>query len=63
MVSLLDTRLGSLTDHNDEADTLMAAAEETNALTLPTDNGMQLWRYLDTPTYRRLVRAQDALYR
>lgn len=61
--SLLDARLGNLTDHNDEAEALMAAADETNAVTLPTDNGLQLWRYLDTPKYRRLVRAQDTLYR
>lgn len=63
MVSLLDTRLSNLTDHNEEADTLMAAADETNAVTLPTDNGMQLWRYFNTPDYRKLVQAQDSLYK
>lgn len=63
MTSLLDARIGNLTDHNDEADALMAAAEDSNEVTLPLDNGMRLWRYINTPKYRKLVRAHDTLYR
>lgn len=62
-VSLLDSRLGNLVDHNDEADALMAAADVANAVTLPLDNGIQLWRYMDTPKYRKMVKAQDTMYR
>lgn len=63
VTNLLDTRLGNLLDANDEANALISASDITNVVTLPTDNGMQLWRYMDTPKYRKLVKAQDTLYR
>ncbi|KAG0718437.1 Cytochrome P450 302a1, mitochondrial [Chionoecetes opilio] len=63
ITSLLDVRLGNLTDHNEEVEALMEAAQESNNLTIPTDNGLQLWHYVDTSMYRRLVRAQDTMYR
>ena len=63
ITSLLDVRLGNLTDYNQEVEELMEAAQETTSLTLPLDNGLQLWHYVDTPKYRRMVRAQDTMYR
>ncbi|XP_053955018.1 cytochrome P450 302a1, mitochondrial [Anastrepha ludens] len=38
---------------------LMRAAETTNSSILPTDQGLPLWRYFETPTYRRLRKAQE----
>ncbi|XP_002009150.3 cytochrome P450 302a1, mitochondrial [Drosophila mojavensis] len=37
---------------------LMHAAETTNSCILPTDQGLQLWRFIETPSYRKLRRAQ-----
>ncbi|XP_034655210.1 cytochrome P450 302a1, mitochondrial [Drosophila subobscura] len=38
---------------------LMHAAETTNSCILPTDQGLQLWRLMETPSYRKLRRAQS----
>lgn len=38
---------------------LIDAAETTNTCVLPTDQGLQLWRWIETGTYRRLRRAQE----
>ena len=38
---------------------LMAAAEETNSLILPLDQGFQLWRLFETPEYRKLRKSQE----
>ncbi|ALC43029.1 dib [Drosophila busckii] len=38
---------------------LMHAAETTNSCILPTDQGLQLWRFVETPSYRKLRRAQS----
>ena len=37
---------------------LMESAEITNSCILPTDQGFQLWRFFETPTYRKLRKAQ-----
>ncbi|XP_017060005.1 cytochrome P450 302a1, mitochondrial isoform X2 [Drosophila ficusphila] len=37
----------------------MHAAETTNSCILPTDQGLQLWRFLDTPNFRKLSQAQS----
>lgn len=37
----------------------MHAAETTNSCILPTDQGLQLWRYVETPSYRKLRQAQS----
>ncbi|KAK8383651.1 hypothetical protein O3P69_015840 [Scylla paramamosain] len=63
ITSLLEIRLGKLDDHSDEAEQLAHAVDETNCVVLPTDNGLQLWKYVRTPMYRRLVSAQDTIYR
>ncbi|XP_062135503.1 cytochrome P450 302a1, mitochondrial [Drosophila sulfurigaster albostrigata] len=38
---------------------LMHAAETTNSCILPTDQGLQLWRYVETPSFRKLRIAQS----
>ncbi|XP_037933752.1 cytochrome P450 302a1, mitochondrial [Teleopsis dalmanni] len=38
---------------------LMEAAEITNSSILPTDQGLQMWRLFETPTYKRLRKAQE----
>ncbi|XP_050742021.1 cytochrome P450 302a1, mitochondrial isoform X2 [Drosophila biarmipes] len=37
----------------------MHAAETTNSCILPTDQGLQLWRFLETPSFRKLSQAQS----
>jgi len=37
----------------------MDAAETTNSCILPTDQGLQLWRFLETPSFRKLSQAQS----
>ncbi|XP_058053646.1 cytochrome P450 302a1, mitochondrial [Anopheles bellator] len=58
-----DVRLQSFSaeqmDPNSLASRLMESAETTNSAILPTDQGFQLWRLLETPAYRRLRRAQQ----
>lgn len=67
MVATLDVELGCLQGPtgagNEEAEALMTAAQESNSTILGTDNGLQLWRLIDTPLYRRLIRGQDTIYR
>ena len=36
----------------------MHAAETTNSCILPTDQGLQLWRFIETPSFRKLRQAQ-----
>lgn len=38
---------------------LIEAAETTNSCVLPTDQGIQLWRYFETADYRRMRVAQE----
>ncbi|XP_045592515.1 cytochrome P450 302a1, mitochondrial [Procambarus clarkii] len=68
MVAALDVRLGainrsSLHSINQEAKDLMHAAHISNSSIIGTDNGLQLWRYFNTPLYRQLVQGQDTIYR
>ena len=63
IASLLEVRLGKLGDYSEEAEQLAHVVDETNCLILPLDNGLQLWKYVRTPMYRRLVVAQDTMYR
>lgn len=44
---------------NSRSTKLMRAAETTNSIILPTDQGLQLWRHFETPKYRRLRKAQE----
>uniref|UniRef100_A0A182SYJ7 Cytochrome P450 n=1 Tax=Anopheles maculatus TaxID=74869 RepID=A0A182SYJ7_9DIPT len=58
-----DVRLDSFSEEqmlpNSVSSRLMESAETTNSCILPTDQGFQLWRYFETPAYRRLRKAQE----
>lgn len=38
---------------------LIKSAQDTNSCILPTDQGFQLWRFFETPSYRKLRTAQE----
>ncbi|XP_042223672.1 cytochrome P450 302a1, mitochondrial-like [Homarus americanus] len=68
MVATVDVRLGcinrsSLNIVNKDAEDLLHAAHASNSCIIHTDNGLQLWRYFNTPLYKQLVRGQDTIYR
>lgn len=42
---------------------LLESAETTNDCILPTDQGLQLWRFFETPMYRKLKKAQEFMER
>ena len=42
---------------------LIDAATTINSLILKTDNGPQLWRYFDTPLYRKFCQAHSYVER
>lgn len=46
-------------DSDSRSTRLMHAAETTNSCILPTDQGLQLWRFMETPNYRKLSQAQS----
>ncbi|XP_055378532.1 cytochrome P450 302a1, mitochondrial [Condylostylus longicornis] len=56
-------RLGSFSSSeynlNSRTSKLIKSAEDTNSSILPTDQGFQFWRYFETPTYRKLRKAQE----
>ena len=43
---------------NSIAASLIKAAMETNSHILETDNGLRLWRYFDTPEYKKIKESQ-----
>lgn len=58
----LDGRLGCLeASFNDRPQRLVEAIAETLNVTMLTENGLQFWRYWDTPIYKKLVKAQDTM--
>lgn len=60
-----DERLDSFSDEERRAGSrssrLMQEAENTNVLVLPLDQGFQWWRWFETPSYRKLRKAQEYL--
>lgn len=64
---VFDVRMNSFSetelDPNSRSSKLIEAAEVTNSLTLPTDQGLQLWRRFETPKYRKLRKAQEYMER
>ncbi|KAJ6640669.1 Cytochrome P450, mitochondrial, partial [Pseudolycoriella hygida] len=60
---VFDVRMNSFSkaelDSGSRSSKLIEAAEVTNSLTLSTDQGLQLWRYFETPKYRKLRKAQE----
>lgn len=59
---VFDTRLNSFSKEERSADSksskLIEAAFATNSAILKLDNGLQLWRFFETPLYRKLRKAQ-----
>lgn len=59
---VFDVRMNSFSEkerHKDSASSkLIAAAFATNSAVLKLDNGLQLWRFFETPLYRKLRKAQ-----
>lgn len=64
---VFDVRMNSFSkaelDPQSRSSKLIEAAEVTNSLTLPTDQGLQLWRHFETPKYRKLRKAQEFMER
>ncbi|KAG8227908.1 hypothetical protein J437_LFUL011836 [Ladona fulva] len=62
-----DEKLGSLSISNSAGDSLpnqlIKAALDTNSCILSTDNGPQIWRYMETPLYKKLRKSQDIMER
>lgn len=42
---------------------LIESAEETISCILPLDQSLQLWRHFETPTYRKMRKAQEFMER
>ncbi|XP_017786799.1 PREDICTED: cytochrome P450 302a1, mitochondrial [Nicrophorus vespilloides] len=61
-LATLDIRLDSFSyqelKSNSRSSKLMQAALNTNKCVLKTDNGLQIWKKIDTPLYRKLKRSQ-----
>ncbi|XP_060823545.1 cytochrome P450 302a1, mitochondrial isoform X1 [Bombus pascuorum] len=59
---VFDVRLNSFSKEerceNSKSSKLINAAFTTNSVMLKLDNGLQLWRYFETPLYRKLRKAQ-----
>ena len=59
---VFDTRLNSFSKEERSEDSksskLIEAAFATNSTILKLDNGLQLWRFFETPLYRKLRKAQ-----
>lgn len=62
-----DVRMQSFEQHerqpNSITSRLIDAAETSNSCILPLDQGAQLWRRFETPTYRKLRIAQEFMER
>ncbi|XP_076269389.1 cytochrome P450 302a1, mitochondrial [Rhynchophorus ferrugineus] len=60
--STLDVRLNSFMPKelhkNSRSSKLIEASLITNSCILKLDNGLQLWKYIDTPLYKKLKRSQ-----
>ena len=58
-----DVRLGSLSESewvpNSRTSRLIKTTLDTNSSILATDNGPQLWRYLETRLYRKMRRSLE----
>lgn len=59
---VFDVRLNSFSKEerceNSKSSKLIKAAFTTNSVMLRLDNGLQLWRFFETPLYRKLRKAQ-----
>lgn len=62
-----DVRMESFTDKErhskSRSSRLIQAAEDANSCLLPLDQGFPIWRYIETPVYRKFRLAQEYLER
>lgn len=62
-----DVRMDSFTEkqrHPESRSTrLIQAAEDANSCLVPLDQGLPIWRYIETPTYRKLRLSLEYLER
>nr|CAD7570881.1 unnamed protein product [Timema californicum] len=56
-----DVRLDSFNQNSELSSRLIDAALSINSSILRTDNGLQLWKWFDTPLYRKLKRSHLVL--
>lgn len=70
VLQTLNTRLGcfgSASPHykgtKKDVEELITAAVTTDSTILTTDNGLQLWKFFDTPLYKKLCWGQDTIYK
>lgn len=62
-----DVRMESFTEKErhemSRSSRLIKAAEDTNECLLPLDQGFPIWRFIETPFYRKLRLSQEYLER
>lgn len=62
-----DVRMESFTakerDPLSRSTQLIQAAEDSNSCLLPLDNGFPIWRYIETPVYRKFRISQEYIER
>lgn len=62
-----DVRMESFTEKQRQPDSrsskLIKAAEDANSCILSLDQGIPIWHYIETPTYRKFRLAQEYLER
>lgn len=62
-----DVRMESFTEREQRSDSrsskLIKAAEDANSCLIPLDQGFPIWRYIETPIYRKFRLAQEYLER
>lgn len=59
--------MGSFTDKErhpqSTSSRLIQAAEDSNSCLIPLDQGLPIWRYIETPIYRKFRLSQEYLER
>lgn len=62
-----DVRMESFTekerDPSSRSSRLIQAAEDSNSCLIPLDQGLPIWRYIETPVYRKFRSSQEYLER
>lgn len=62
-----DVRMESFTekerDSSSRSSRLIQAAEDSNSCLIPLDQGLPIWRYIETPVYRKFRSSQEYLER
>lgn len=62
-----DVRMESFSDKErhpqSKSSRLVQAAEDANSCLIPLDQGFPIWRYIETPIYRKFRLAQEYLER